>query len=139
MTRHHRQRLYRVALVALLGMPCAALRAQDDTTRPPDTPLHPGDALFVRIDNVGGRLPAYREIIDRDGDIELPFLGMMAADGKTIAALQEKMAAAYAQARLASNATVTITYITHFDPPPDRATLVRAPPLRIPVPAPPRE
>ena len=136
MIRQHRQRLYRLALVVLLGIPLAALRAQDDTTRPPDAPLRPGDALLVRIDNVGGRLPAYREIIDRDGAIELPFLGMMAANRKTIPALQEEMAAAYDQARLASNATVTITYITHFDPPPDRATLVRAAPLRIPVPAP---
>ncbi|MDD2240515.1 MAG: polysaccharide biosynthesis/export family protein [Kiritimatiellae bacterium] len=135
MTHHDRQRLYRLALVALLAMPLAALRAQDATDRPPDAPLHAGDALLIRIDNIGGRLPAYREIIDRDGDIELPFLGMMAADGKSIPALQEEMAAAYNQARLASNATVTITYITHFDPPPDRATLVRAAPPRIPVPA----
>jgi protein involved in polysaccharide export with SLBB domain len=98
--------------------------------------LRPGDALFVRIDRLGGHLPAYREIVDSDGDIELPFLGMMAAAGKSIPALEADMAAAYATARLASNAAVQIRFITHFDPAPDRATLVRAESPRSPVPAP---
>ncbi|HPC57980.1 MAG TPA: polysaccharide biosynthesis/export family protein [Kiritimatiellia bacterium] len=119
---------------AFLLTSCLPAAAQDDPP-PPDT-LRPGDALFVRIENLGGRLPAYREIVDSDGDIELPFLGMMPAAGKSIPALQEEMAAAYAAARLASNAAVQIRFITHFDPAPDRATLVRAESPRIPVPAP---
>ncbi|MDY0144503.1 MAG: polysaccharide biosynthesis/export family protein [Kiritimatiellia bacterium] len=136
MTCHRNHWLARLILLALLVAPAATVHPQKDFNRAPDAPLRPGDALLIRIDNFGGRLPAYREIIDRDGDIELPFLGMLAADGKTIPALQEEMAAAYAEARLASNATVTISYITHFDPPPDRATLVRTESPRIPVPAP---
>ncbi|MDD2520701.1 MAG: polysaccharide biosynthesis/export family protein [Kiritimatiellae bacterium] len=119
---------------AFLLTSCLPAAAQDDPP-PPDT-LRPGDALFVRIENLGGRLPAYREIVDSDGDIELPFLGMMPAAGKSIPALEADMAAAYAAARLASNAAVQIRFITHFDPAPDRATLVRAESPRIPVPAP---
>lgn len=119
---------------AFLLTSCLSAAAQDDPP-PPDT-LRPGDALFVRIENLGGRLPAYREIVDSDGDIELPFLGMMPAAGKSIPALEADMAAAYAAARLASNAAVQIRFITHFDPAPDRATLVRAESPRIPVPAP---
>lgn len=136
MTCHRNHWVVRLILLALLVAPAATIHAQKNFNHAPDAPLRPGDALLIRIDNFGGRLPAYREIIDRDGDIELPFLGMLAADGKTIPALQEEMAAAYAEARLASNATVTISYITHFDPPPDRATLVRTESPRIPVPAP---
>ena len=118
---------------AFLLTSCLPAAAQDDPP-PPDT-LRPGDALLVRIENLGGRLPAYREIVDSDGDIELPFLGMMPAAGKSIPALEADMAAAYAAARLASNAAVQIRFITHFDPAPDRATLVRAESPRIPVPA----
>lgn len=119
---------------AFLLTSCLPAAAQDDPP-PPDT-LRPGDALFVRIENLGGRLPAYREIVDSDGDIELPFLGMMPAAGKSIPALEADMAAAYAAARLASNAAVQIRFITHFDPAPDRASLVRSESPRIPVPAP---
>lgn len=119
---------------AFLLTSCLPAAAQDDPP-PPDT-LRPGDALFVRIENLGGRLPAYREIVDSDGDIELPFLGMMSAAGKSIPSLEADMAAAYAAARLASNAAVRIRFITHFDPAPDRASLVRSESPRIPVPAP---
>ena len=122
-------------LTAVLLLTFSLSAAAQNDPPAPET-LRPGDALFVRIDRLGGHLPAYREIVDSDGDIELPFLGMMAAAGKSIPALEADMAAAYATARLASNAAVQIRFITHFDPAPDRATLVRAESPRIPVPAP---
>jgi protein involved in polysaccharide export with SLBB domain len=122
-------------LTAVLLLTFSLSAAAQNDPPAPDI-LRPGDALFVRIDRLGGHLPAYREIVDSDGDIELPFLGMMAAAGKSIPALEADMAAAYATARLASNAAVQIRFITHFDPAPDRATLVRAESPRIPVPAP---
>ncbi|HPJ57435.1 MAG TPA: polysaccharide biosynthesis/export family protein [Kiritimatiellia bacterium] len=122
-------------LAAALLMPLCPPASAEDDPPPPDT-LRPGDALFVRIDRLGGHLPAYREIVDSDGDIELPFLGMMSAAGKSIPSLEADMAAAYAAARLASNAAVRIRFITHFDPAPDRASLVRSESPRIPVPAP---
>lgn len=122
-------------LTAVLLLTFSLSAAAQNDPPAPDI-LRPGDALFVRIDRLGGHLPAYREIVDSDGDIELPFLGMMPAAGKSIPALEADMAAAYATARLASNAAVQIRFITHFDPAPDRATLVRAESPRIPVPAP---
>jgi protein involved in polysaccharide export with SLBB domain len=122
-------------LAAALLMPLCPPASAEEDPPPPDT-LRPGDALLVRIENLGGHLPAYREIVDSEGDVELPFLGMMSAAGKSIPVLEADMAAAYATARLASNAAVRIRFITHFDPAPDRATLVRAESPRIPVPAP---
>ena len=135
MTCHRNHWVVRLILLALLVAPAATIHAQKNFNHAPDAPLRPGDALLIRIDNFGGRLPAYREIIDRDGDIELPFLGMLAADGKTIPALQEEMAAAYAEARLGAEPAVRISYVRHFEPAPERANLNRAEDPRRPVPA----
>ena len=118
----------RIGLFALL-LGLAAAQAQ-----PPDT-LRKGDALLIRIDRVGGGIPEYREIVDSDGQIELPFLGLIAAAGKTPDATAADMAAAYAQAELATQAVVRIEIVTHFEPPPARATLKRAEDPRQPVPA----
>jgi protein involved in polysaccharide export with SLBB domain len=127
-----------LALAALLGLAFAAnLRAQLPAQAPPDV-LAPGDAMVVRIDNLGGRgLPAYREIVDSEGRIELPYLGMIDAAGKSLPALQEAMAAAYAAARIADEAVVHLTYVARFSPAPARDDLVRAHPARRPAPIPP--
>lgn len=87
--------------------------------------LRKGDAFFVRIEGIGGGLPEYREIVDSDGNVELPFLGFLPAEGKSISQLESEMAAAYVAAHLATNAAVHVAYAVHFDPPPDRANLVR--------------
>ena len=122
---------------------CAALffcavprvaRAEDPPSSPPAT-LSKGDALFVRIEGIGGGLPEYREIVDSDGRVELPFLGFHAAEGKSIPVLEAEMAAAYAQAGLATNAAVHITFAAHFEPPPARSDLVRVQDPRRPAPA----
>jgi protein involved in polysaccharide export with SLBB domain len=125
---------------AAVGFLCAALLAGSGSAQPPPPPpapatLSPGDAIFVRISGVGGGLPEYREIVDRDGQIELPYLGLLAAAGKSIPALETEMAAAYAEARLGTAPVVRITYVWHFDPAPDRANLNRAEDPRRPVPA----
>lgn len=101
----------------------------------PAAPLRKGDAILVDIGSLGGGLPAYREIIDSQGNIELPYLGFISADGKTPAALEADMVEAYATARLSTNAAVHITFITHFEPPPARETLVRVQDPRRPAPA----
>jgi protein involved in polysaccharide export with SLBB domain len=123
-----------------LGLLLAARAALGQTLPPaseprdPATPLRMGDALLVRIDGLGGRLPEYREIVDSDGRIELPFLGFLPAAGKALAEVEAEMAAAYAAAGLASNATARLTFIAHFEPPPDRNNLVRIQDPRRPVP-----
>lgn len=122
-----------LGLLLLFAAPVAP-RAQEELSAPPAL-LQPGDALLVRIENLGGGLPEYREIVDAAGQIELPYLGMLAAAGKTLPALQTEMADAYATARLATNAAVQITLVTHFDPPPARETLIRSADPRHPVPA----
>ena len=99
-------------------------------------PLRKGDALLVRIEGLGGGLPEYREIVDSEGNIEVPFLGFLSADGKTPAAVETEMAASYAEARLATQANVRIAVVTHFDPPPERSVLIRSEDPRRPVPAP---
>ena len=116
----------RAGLFALL-LAAAAASAQTPET------LRKGDALLIRIDRVGGGIPAYREIVDSDGQIEMPFLGFLAAESQTIAAVETQMAASYTAARLSSNATASITYVAHFDPAPDRSQLVRIDP-HVPVP-----
>jgi len=110
--------------------------AADDETTTNAAPLQKGDALLVRIENMGGGLPEYREIVDSDGNIEMPFLGFLAATGKLPADLSAEMAAAYAKANLSTNATVYITFVTHFDPPPARQTLIRSEATHRPGPAP---
>jgi protein involved in polysaccharide export with SLBB domain len=121
-----------LGLLLLFALPVAP-RAQEETAAP--AILRPGDALLVRIENLGGGLPEYREIVDAAGQIELPYLGMLDAAGKTLPALQAEMADAYATARLATNATIHITIVTHFEPPPARETLIRSADPRLPVPA----
>ena len=113
---------------------CHSAAAQEAKTNAP-APLLKGDAILVRIDGVGGGLPEYREIVDSQGNVEVPFLGLMPAAGKTPGALETEMAAAYATAGLSANASVRITLITHFEPPPDREKLVRIQDPRIPAPA----
>ena len=121
----------------LLGAAPGFVQAEEGTAADvPAAALRKGDALLVRIEGLGGGLPEYREIIDSAGRIELPFIGFFAADGKTAAALEAEMAGAYANARLATNATVHITFVTHFEPPPERATLIRVQDPRRPAPAP---
>jgi len=117
-------------LVTLLLFALATSHAQ-----PPDT-LRKGDALIIRIDRVGGGIPEYREIVDSDGQIEMPFLGFLSVENKTIASVETEMASAYFTARLSSNAAVHLSYITHFDTPPARSNLVRIQDPRRPVPAP---
>lgn len=97
--------------------------------------LRPGDALLVRIDHLGGGLPEYREVIDSDGNVELPFVGFLPAADKSPDALAAEMAAAYATAGLATNAVVHVAYVRHFEPAPDRSQLVRSQDPRRPVPA----
>ena len=113
-----------------------ALAAAAQPPPPPPAPetLRPGDALYVSISGVGGGLPEYREVVDRDGQIELPYLGLIAAAGQSIPALEAAMAAAYAEARLGTNPAVRIGYVWHFEPAPDRADLNRAEDPRRPVP-----
>ena len=101
---------------------------------PPES-LRKGDALFIRIEGIGGGLPEYREIVDSNGQIELPFLGFHIAEGKSIPALEAEMAAAYSTAKLSTTASVRVTYATHFEPPPARSTLVRVQDPRRPAPA----
>ena len=116
---------------------CAAprgARAEDPPASPPAS-LRKGDALFVRIEGIGGGLPEYREVVDSDGRIELPFLGFHAAEGKSIAVLETEMATAYAQAGLATQASVHVSYAAHFEPPPARSNLVRVQDPRRPAPA----
>lgn len=129
-------RTFRLALGVLLfcGILPRPVPAGDATAEV--APLRKGDALLVRIEGLGGGLPEYREIVDREGNIEVPFLGFLSADGKTPAAVEAEMAASYAEARLATQANVRITLVTHFDPPPERSVLIRSEDPRRPVPAP---
>jgi len=113
---------------------CAPFPAFAEEASPPAAPLRPGDALLIHIEGVGGGIPEYREIVDSDGQIEMPFLGFLPAAGKLPAAVEAEMGQAYAQ--IATNAVVHITFVTHFEPPPARATLVRSQDPRRPVPAP---
>ncbi len=108
----------------------------DDSSTQASTPLRKGDAILVRIEGLGGGLPEYREVIDSDGQIEVPFLGFLAADGKLATTVEADMADTYAKAHLATNAIVRITFVTHFDPAPARASLIRSRDPRRPVPAP---
>ena len=101
---------------------------------PPES-LRKGDALYIRIEGIGDGIPEYREIIDSDGRIELPFIGFHLADGKSIPALEAEMAAAYATANLSTSASVRVVYAAHFEPPPARSNLVRAQDPRRPAPA----
>ena len=121
-----------LGFVATLGVLLPLATAAQDAPAP--APLRKGDALLVRIENLGGGLPEYREIVDSEGQIEVPFLGFLAADGKLPDAVAAEMAEAYAQAKLATNAVVRLTFVTHFDPPPARAALVRSQDPRRPVP-----
>ena len=118
-----------LALLTALSVSIATSQAQSPTT------LRKGDVLLIRIDRVGGGIPEYREIVDSDGKIEMPFIGFLAVENQTIASVEAEMAAAYATARLSSNATVHVSYITHFEPPPPRSNLVRIQDPRRPVPA----
>jgi protein involved in polysaccharide export with SLBB domain len=116
------------ALLLGLGFSAAAADA------PAHAPLRKGDALLIRIEGVGGGIPEYREIVDSDGNVEMPFLGFLSAVDKRPAELEAEMAKAYAT--LATGAVVHVTFITHFEPPPARQTLVRSEDPRRPVPAP---
>lgn len=104
-------------------------------------PLQKGDALIIQIQGIGPiPLPAYREIVDSDGQIALPYLDqLLDAAGKTIPQIQTEMSAAYAAARISTHAQITITRVNHFPEPPARENLRRSSsPLRpVPVPAPP--
>jgi len=135
--KHHPLQAIFIATACAAIFFCASPRpapAEDPQPAPPAA-LSKGDAVFVRIEGIGGGLPEYREIVDSDGRVELPFLGFHAAEGKSIPVLEAEMAAAYAQAGLATNASVHITYAAHFEPPPARSNLVRVQDPRRPAPA----
>lgn len=119
------------AILFLCALPRFGATADAETNAP--ALLRRGDALLVHIENLGGELPEYREIVDSEGRIELPFLGFFHAEGKSLAAVAAEMAEAYANAKLSSNATVRLSFITHFDPAPDRSNLVRIQDPRRPV------
>lgn len=126
---------FTLMLSVLLWWSCALTEGTaQGLNRNPLAPLSKGDGLLIRIQNVGGGIPQYREVIDSDGNIKLPFLGLLSAVGKTTNRLSEEMAETYATARLSTNATVQITVVTSFSPPPDRETLVRGDDPRKPVP-----
>lgn len=110
--------------LAIVGLGLALAFPSGAQDAPP-TELHKGDALLIHIEGVGGGLPAYREIVDSAGNIDLPFLGPLAADGKSLATLEAEISTAYTAAQLGDSPVVQITYITHFDPPPERSRLVR--------------
>ena len=116
---------------------CAASRSApaEDPSSGASSALRKGDAVFVCIEGVGGGIPEYREIVDSNGQIELPFLGFHVAEGKSIPALEAEMAAAYSTANIATSASVRINYAAHFEPPPARSTLVRVQDPRRPAPA----
>jgi protein involved in polysaccharide export with SLBB domain len=123
-------------LISLALYACAlpsSVIADDEFTPNPLTPLSKGDAMLIRIENVGGGIPKYREIVDSDGNIKLPFLGLMSAVGKTKADLATEIAEAYLTARLSTNTAVQLRIVNHFEPPPDRDTLVRTQDPRRPV------
>jgi protein involved in polysaccharide export with SLBB domain len=82
---------------------------------------------------MGGGIPEYREVVDSEGCIEIPFVGFLTAAGRTPADVADGMRTAYAAAGLASNAEIRLTYVTHFDPPPARTNLVRIQDPRQPV------
>ena len=114
---------------------CASSRApaaEAQADAPPST-LRKGDALLIHIEGLGGGLPEYREIVDSDGNIELPFLGFLPADGKSPAAVETEMANAYVQANFTTGIVVHIAFVTHFDSPPARSNLIRARDPRRPV------
>ena len=129
-----RRRLVLFLAAVVLGAGGFA-RADEPADAAAPAVLRPGDALLVRIDHLGGGLPEYREVVDCDGNVELPFVGFLPAAGKSPDALAAEMAAAYATAGLATNAVVHVEYVRHFEPAPDRAKLVRAQDPRQPVPA----
>ena len=107
--------------------------AQPPPAPPPPATLSPGDALLVRIQGMGGGIPEYREVVDSEGCIEIPFVGFLTAAGRPPADVADGMRTAYAAAGLASNAEIRLTYVTHFDPPPARTNLVRIQDPRQPV------
>lgn len=121
-----------IAVLGLLVFRSAA--AQDLSATPKEPLLQKGDGMLVQIEQVGGHIPSYREIVDSDGHIQLPFLGLMPAAGKTVSDLTREMEEAYAAAGLSTNAEVTLQVITHFDPPPEREKLVRSSSSRRPMP-----
>lgn len=125
----------RLLLFGVFGLLGAGLFPAAAAEAGTNGPLRKGDALLIRIEGIGRGLPAYREIVDSDGNIKLPFLHLLTAAGQEIPALEAEMAAAYAASGLATNAAVEVTFITHFEPPPDRANLVRIENPRQPVPA----
>lgn len=106
-----------------------------------NAPLTPGDAIVVEVEGVGQTgIPPFREIVDSDGNILLPFAGMLRATGLTPQQLADDIASRYAESGLASPGAVaaTVEPVMHFDPPPERALLRRAAsPLR-PVPVAPQ-
>jgi len=130
--------IFLIPMVLGICIASTSLRAEDEIQPNPLTPLSKGDAMLIRIENVGGGIPEYREIVDSDGNIKLPFLELLSAVGKTKANLAREIAEAYLVANLSTNTAVQLKVVTHFEPPPDRKTLVRTQDPRRPVSIPPR-
>lgn len=61
------------ALVLALASPGRA--QEQDEPAPAPAQLSKGDGMLIHIAGVGGDLPTYREIVDSQGNIDLPFLG----------------------------------------------------------------
>jgi len=118
-------------LATFLAMALGAV-AQSTPIADPTAPLSNGDALLIAVEGVGQHgIPAFREIVDSDGNILLPFIGLLPATGQTPEALGAAIAAQYVEAQLATDARATVTPVLHFDPAPPRSSLVRsASPLR---------
>jgi len=127
-------------ILSLLLLGCVIpgwVHADDEFTPSAYTPISKGDAMLIRIENVGGGIPEYREIVDSDGNIKLPFIGLLSAVGKTTTDLATEIATTYDTTNLSTNTKVHLTVVTRFDPPPERKTLIRAEDPRQLVPAPP--
>lgn len=120
--------------ILLLLLPGGAAFGQLHTEQ--QLPLQKGDGILVRIADLGtGSLPAYREVVDDQGAIEVPYVGLLIVEGLTPRQSAEKMQTTYATAGFATQAQVEITYVTHFEPPPARESLRRNADPRQPTPA----
>ncbi len=118
---------------ALLAL-AAGAAAQSTPIADPAAPLAKGDAVLISVEGVGQHgIPAFREIVDSDGNILLPFIGLLSATGQTPEALGDAIAAQYVEAQLASDARATVTPVLHFEPAPPRSSLVRSASPRRPV------
>ncbi len=119
--------------LAVLILSAGMLSAEQPST---NAVLRKGDALMVKLVGIANNpMPEYREIVDSDGCIELPYLNRyLSVEGLSRNEAASQMADAYRTAGISSNVTVQLTPIFHFEQAPERSSLVRAHGLRVPVP-----